>query len=90
MSALNALNAAGKLRAFADATGCDPLELSADDGKSLDLLRVLDAMRKRGYTVGVPVKPQAPQHCGHTIWLVTVSMRGARVTLRFQIQQDLR
>lgn len=82
--ALAASTAAAKLASFCKTTGCDPLDLSAD-GKSLDLLRVLDAMRKRGYDVGTPVKPQAQQVRGHTTWLVTIAVAGVRAVLAVPI-----
>ena len=83
--ALAASTAAAKLRSFCKTTGCDPLDLSADGGKSLDLLRVLEAMRKRGYDVGTPVKPQAQLTRGHTTWLVTIAVAGVRAVLAVPI-----
>lgn len=82
---LAASSATAKLSSFCQFTGCDPLDLSADDGKSLDLLRVLEAMRKRGYEVTTPVKPQAQLTRGHTTWLVTICIAGARVVLAVPI-----
>lgn len=87
---LAASTAAARLHAFADATGCDPLELSADAGKSLDLLRVLEAMRRRGYVASTPVKMAAQRCPGHTTWVTTISINGVRVTLAVHIKDQAR
>ena len=81
-------NAAARLAAFVRATGCSPLDVSSDQGKSLDWLSVLDVMRRRGYTVGEPVRPQAQTRRGSTAWLVTIGIRAARVTLVFYTQNE--
>ena len=86
--ALAASNAAARLAAFVRATGCNPLDVSSDQGKSLNWLSVLDVMRRRGYTVGEPVRPQAQLRRGHTAWLVTIGIRAAGVTLVFYVPQE--
>lgn len=85
---LAAANAAARLAAFAATVGCNPLDVSADEGKSLDLLKVIDVMRARGYTVSAPVKPQAQVKPWHTTWVVSVDVKGCHVKLVFHIPQD--
>jgi hypothetical protein len=80
-AALAVSSAAAKLQAFAHSTGCNPLDLSIDQGKSLDLGRVLDAMRQRGYVVGELVRPQAQSRRDASAWTVTIGVRGVQVTL---------
>jgi hypothetical protein len=83
---LAASNTAAKLHAFARTTGCREEELSSDQGKSLDLLCVIEAMRRRGYQVSDPVRPlQQPWH-GYTFWMVKLAVNGVRATLAVPIQ----
>lgn len=64
------------LRDFCSAYVCTPDEVSSDGGKSLNVLRVLDLMRSRGYGVSDPTRPQQqPRHRqGMTAWLVDVTL----------------
>ena len=78
-------SAAVRLRSFARATGCDPLDLSSDDGKSLDLGSVIDMMRRRGYQVGDPVRPQAQPRRGATAWTIAIGVHHVSVTLVFYV-----
>ena len=77
--------AAARLRDFARSTGCDPLDLSIDAGKSLDLGSVLDMMRQRGYQVSDPVRPQAQPRRGATAWPITIGVHHVKVTLVFYV-----
>ncbi|MET3135292.1 hypothetical protein AAKU55_005600 [Oxalobacteraceae bacterium GrIS 1.11] len=86
---LETMQAATRLASFAELTNCNPLELSADGGKSLDLLSVLNAMRARGYSVSTPKKPQTQLIRGFTTWLVSVSVQKVGVTLAFNIPEDV-
>ena len=70
------------LHSFCQATGTRPEEVSSD-GTSLDVLRVFDAMRTRGYEVS---KPQCPQHQpkkGFTAWWVHVRKANVEFALGF-------
>jgi hypothetical protein len=74
------------LRDFCSAYVCTPDEVSSDGGKSLNVLRVLDLMRRRGYGVSDPTRPQhQPKHRqGLTTWLVDVTLpTGARFQMGF-------
>jgi hypothetical protein len=85
---LAASGALSRLRAFALATGCDPLELSSDHGQSLNWICVLDVMRRRGYSVGEPVRPQAQPRRGSTAWTVAIGVKGVRAMLVFHILNE--
>jgi hypothetical protein len=79
--ALAASTALARLQTFALATGCDPLDLSIDQGKTLDLDSVLETMRRRGYVVGDLVRPQAQARRDVSAWTFTVGVHGVQVTL---------
>lgn len=61
------------LQAFCSAHACTSKDVSGDD-KRLDMLRVFDLMRSRGYGVSKPVRPQAQPRKGYTVWVVEVSL----------------
>lgn len=64
------------LHRFCRANVCTPADIS-DDGKRVNLPRVFDLMRARGYDVSEPRKPQHQPKKGFTAW--TVHIRKARV-----------
>lgn len=80
--ALEASTKSAALAAFCRNTGTQPGEVSAD-GISLDILRVFDAMRARGYQVSEPQRPQHQPKKGLTAWWVHVGMPGAEFALGF-------
>lgn len=80
--ALEASSAAGALQSFCQNTGMRPDEVSAD-GVHLDVLRVFDALRSRGYQVGQPQRPQHQPRKGFTAWWVHVRKSGAEFALGF-------
>lgn len=59
------------LHAFCNALACTASDVSAD-GLRLDVLRALDLMRGRGYSISNPTRPQLQQRKGSTTWLVNV------------------
>lgn len=61
------------LHAFCQEHGCAVVDVSSD-GVRVDMLRVLDLMRRRGYTVAEPTRPQSQQRKGHTTWLVAIAL----------------
>lgn len=71
--ALASANDAAVLARVARNTGCSIDELSGPDGR-LGILQVFDAMRRRGYQVSEPKRPQAQPRAGFTAWLVTVTL----------------
>lgn len=77
------------LNAFCRAHVCTAAEVSSD-GKRLDMLRVFDLMRARGYTVSAPAKAEHQPKKGFTGWLVEVVLPGpgARFTLGFYTRND--
>ncbi len=73
----------GRLNAFCCAHVCTVGQVSTD-GKRLDMLKVFDLMRARGYHVGEPTRPQLQQRKGFTTWLVHVVLPDrTEVTLGF-------
>jgi hypothetical protein len=73
----------GRLNDFCSAHVCTTDQVSAD-GKRLDMLKVFDLMRERGYQVSTPTKPQQQLRKGHTTWTVDVTLpKGAAVSLAF-------
>ncbi|MES2126678.1 MAG: hypothetical protein V4463_05345 [Pseudomonadota bacterium] len=62
------------LHHFCANVGCDEAEVRDADGKRLDILKIFDAMRARGYTVAEPKRSQTQCKRGFTTW-------GARITL---------
>jgi hypothetical protein len=85
-NALAAAQAVARLQTFALATGCDPFDLSIDQGKSLDLASVLEAMRQRGYIIGELVRPQAQARRDVSAWTITIGVRGVQVTLAIYLE----
>lgn len=83
--ALVAADDAARLYRAATETGCEPAELSADGGKTLDIERVLEAMHRRGYAVSAPIRPQSQTQPGFTAWTVEITVQGVRATLAFFI-----
>jgi hypothetical protein len=73
-----------QLEQFCSAHVCTPAEVSSD-GKRIDMLRVFDLMRARGYTVAPPARAQTQLTKGFTAWLVDVALPGpgARLQLGF-------
>jgi hypothetical protein len=72
------------LHAFCRAHVCALAEVSSD-GKRLDMLRVLDLMRSRGYATSAPARAPHQPKKGFTTWLVDVVLpdAAARCTLGF-------
>lgn len=81
-SALAASAGAARVNQFAQSNGLEPSEVSAD-GVSLSILQVFDAMRRRGYTISEPVRPQAqPQLArGLVAWTVAIVVAGVSAKL---------
>lgn len=80
--ALAASAALARLQHLANSVRCSPAELSSDGGRSIDMLRLLDVMRARGYHIKQPVMAAAQPNPQHTIWLVDVVVpSGAGVRL---------
>ena len=70
---LASANDAAVLARFARNTGCSTTEVAGPDGR-LGILQVFDAMRRRGYRVTEPKRPQSQLRAGFTAWLVTVTL----------------
>lgn len=70
-----------RLDDFCSSMRCSPADVSAD-GIHLDILRVLDLMRARGYQVGAPIKPQQQPRRELTTWLVDVTLPNHGPSLR--------
>lgn len=70
---LSTANDSAALARFARNTGCSTAEVASADGR-LGILQVFDAMRRRGYQVSEPKRPQAQPRQGFTAWLVTVTL----------------
>ncbi|HEY9147037.1 MAG TPA: hypothetical protein VIN36_10165 [Thiobacillus sp.] len=70
------------LRAFCQAHNCAP-EAVSGDGVRLDILRVFDLMRSRGYEVSPPKRPQHQPKKGFTAWLVRIRTAGAEFDMGF-------
>jgi hypothetical protein len=58
---------------FCSAHVCTPEEVSTD-GKRLDMLRVFDLMRARGYEISAPARAQHQPVKGSTKWLTHVQL----------------
>lgn len=71
--ALEGAQALAALHAFCSAQVCTPAEVSSD-GRRLDILRVFDLIRARGYDVAQPVRPQHQPKKGFTAWIVHIRM----------------
>lgn len=80
--ALEASSAAAAMQSLCQSTGMRPDEVSSD-GVHLDVLRVFDAFRSRGYQVGQPQRPQHQPKKGLTAWWVHVRIAGAEFALGF-------
>jgi hypothetical protein len=61
------------LQAFCHAVGCAPADASSD-GIHVDMPRVFEIMRQRGYTVGQPAHAPCQVRKGRTIWHVAVTL----------------
>ncbi|NHZ83702.1 hypothetical protein F2P44_31205 [Massilia sp. CCM 8695] len=71
------------LRNFCRAHVCTP-DLVSADGAQLDLLMVFALMRRRGYHVSEPRRPQQQLNRKATTWLVDVTLpAGTSVQLAF-------
>lgn len=70
-----------QLEQFCSAHVCTPAEASSD-GKRIDMLRVFDLMRGRGYTVAPPARAQTQLTKGFTAWLVDVTLPGPGASLK--------
>lgn len=62
-----------RLDDFCATMGCSAADVSAD-GIHLDILRVLDLMRARGYAVSAPIKPPHQPRRDLTTWLLDVTL----------------
>lgn len=85
--ALDTASRTAALQAFCRNTGTRPAEVSAN-GTDLDILRVFDAMRARGYQVSEPQRPQHQPRKGFTAWWVHIRMPGAEFALGFYTVND--
>lgn len=72
------------LNRFCSAHVCTPAEVSSD-GKRLDMPRVLQLMRARGYDVSTPTKPQHQPKAreGLTAWIVHIRLPRAEFDIGF-------
>ena len=70
--ALAASAALARLQHLAKSVRCPPADLSSDGGHSIDMLRLLDVMRARGYHIDPPVMATAQPDPLHTIWLIKI------------------
>ncbi|MEO7579937.1 MAG: hypothetical protein ABIT83_20195 [Massilia sp.] len=61
------------LHAFCDSLACTSADVSTD-GIRLNVVRILDLMRRRGYLVADPVKRPAPGVKGQTAWHVVITI----------------
>lgn len=73
-AALKAAHLAAAVSRVADATGMDRTEITTPDGKQLDTLKLLEAMRARGYQVSEPRIPKTQTKPGHTAWKVDITL----------------
>ncbi len=55
------------------AVSCSAADVSSDD-IHIDMLRVLDLMRQRGYLVSEPRRPTTQRRHGRITWLVDVTL----------------
>jgi hypothetical protein len=62
-----------QLAQFCSAHVCTPAEVSSD-GKRIDMLRVLDLMRARGYEISAPARAHHQPIKGSTKWLAHVRL----------------
>ena len=70
---LASANDAAQLARFTRNTGCSAHEVAGADGR-LSILQVFEAMRRRGYQVTEPVRPQQQPRAGFTAWCVSVTL----------------
>ena len=70
---LASANNAAQLERFTRNTGCTTQEVAGADGR-LSILQVFEAMRRRGYHVTEPVRPQQQPRAGFTAWCVSVTL----------------
>jgi len=84
---LIAANELARLARIAESTGCSTQELATESGKGIDLPRLFDAMRRRGYTVDDPKRPTQQLYLsrGLEVWTVDISICGTRATMAFYV-----
>lgn len=72
------------LRSFCGAHVCTAADVSSD-GRRLDMPRVLQLMRARGYDVSTPIKPQHQPKArqGLTVWIVHIRLPRAEFDIGF-------
>jgi hypothetical protein len=70
-----------KLQDFCAAVRCTHAEASSDN-VHLDILRVLDLMRQRGYQASAPIKASHQPRRDLTTWLVEVALPNNGPSLR--------
>lgn len=73
-----------QLQDFCAAVCCTQAEASSD-GIHLDILRVLDLMRDRGYQASAPVKPPHQSRRDLTTWLVDVTLPNNGPSIRLAL-----
>jgi hypothetical protein len=62
-----------QLQAFCAGVGC-ALDDASSDGIHVDMPMVLDLMRRRGYTVSEPTRPQTQLRKSVTTWLASITL----------------
>lgn len=75
-AALKAAHLAAAVSRVVDKTGVQRAEVTNADGTQLDTLKLLDAMRARGYQVSEPRIPKTQTKPGHTAWKVDITLPG--------------
>ena len=70
---LASANDAAQLARFTRNTGCAAQEVTDANGR-LSILQVFEAMRRRGYHITEPVRPQQQPRAGFTAWCVSVTL----------------
>jgi hypothetical protein len=66
----------GHLQDLCRAVSCIAADVSSD-GIRIDMLRVFELMRERGYQVSEPRRPTTQRRPGRTTWLVDVTLPAA-------------
>lgn len=80
--ALEGASQLAALNSFCASVNCAPADVSTD-GVHIELPRVFDLMRARGYDVANPIRaPLQPKH-GFTGWLVHIRMPRAEFDIGF-------
>jgi hypothetical protein len=80
--ALEAARDLAALNAFCASMGCSPTDVSTDC-RQLDLPRVFDLMRARGYDVSQPARAPLQPRPGFTGWLAHIRVPGAEFDIGF-------